>query len=365
MWPDRRIQDLFGIALPIVQAPMAGAHAAELAIAAARAGALGSLPCAMLSPQQAREQVAQYRAATDAPLNLNFFCHRPAAPDPAREAAWRERLRPYYLEFGLDPDAAAAAAARAPFDEDWCALVEELRPHVASFHFGLPEPALLQRVRASGARAIASATTVAEARWLEQRGCDAIIVQGSEAGGHRGVFLPGAFGDGENVAAQAGLFALLPRVADAVKVPLIAAGGIFDGRGIAAAFALGAAAVQVGTAYLFCPEATISPLHRRALAAGEGDDTALTNVFSGRPARGIVNRALREVGPLSPLAPAFPGAGAALAPLRARAEAAGDDGFMPLWSGQARRAHGLDAFELTRELARQAQDLLDRGRDGE
>ncbi len=361
MWPDRRIQDLFGIALPIVQAPMAGAHQAELAIAAARAGALGSLPCAMLSPQQAREQVARFRAAVGAPVNLNFFCHRPAAPDPAREAAWRARLRPYYLEFGLDPDAASAAAARAPFDETWCALVEELRPQVVSFHFGLPEPALLARVRATGARAIGSATTVAEAVWLERNGCDAVIAQGNEAGGHRGVFLADEFSNGEDVSRQAGLFALLPRVADAVKVPVIAAGGIFDGRGIAAAFALGAAAVQVGTAYLFCAEATIAPLHRRALAAGEGDDTALTNVFSGRPARGIVNRVMREVGPLSPLAPAFPGAGAALAPLRGQAEAAGDDGFMSLWSGQARRAHALGAFELTRELARQALDLLDRG----
>jgi len=361
MWPDRRIQDLFGVALPIVQAPMAGAQRAELAIAAARAGALGSLPCAMLSPAQAREQVAQFRAAVDAPVNLNFFCHRPAAADPAREAAWRARLRPYYLEFGLDPDAVGPAAARAPFDEGWCGLVEELRPQVVSFHFGLPEPALLARVRASGARAIGSATTVAEAVWLERQGCDAVIAQGNEAGGHRGVFLGDGVSDGEDVSRQAGLFALLPRVADAVKLPVIAAGGIFDGRGIAAAFALGAAAVQIGTAYLFCAEATVSPLHRRALTAGEGDDTALTNLFSGRPARGIVNRAMREVGPLSPLAPAFPDAGAALAPLRGHAEAAGDDGFMSLWSGQARRAHALDAFELTRELARQAQDLLDRG----
>ena len=352
MWPDNRIQTLFGIDLPIVQAPMAGPTQAEMVIGAAQAGALGSLPCAMLSPQQVREQCASIRAVTDAPLNLNFFCHQPGAADPAREAAWRERLAGYYREYGLDPAMPVAPSARAPFDEPWCELVEELRPQVASFHFGLPEPRLLERVRASGARIVSSATTVDEARWLEQRGCDAIIAQGAEAGGHRGVFLR------EDITTQAGLFALLPRVVDAVRVPVIAAGGIFDARGIVAAFALGAAAAQIGTAYLFCPEAKLSPLHRQALHAGEGDDTAMTNVFTGRPARGIVNRLMREVGPMSDLAPAFPLAGGALAPLRAKAEAAGSDGFMSLWSGQARRAHALSARELTLTLARESLQLL-------
>ena len=352
MWPDRRIQDLFGIELPIVQAPMAGPTLADMVIGAAQAGALGSLPCAMLSPQQVREQHALIRAATDAPVNLNFFCHRSPSADPARDAIWRERLAPYYLEYGLDPATPVAPSARAPFDDAWCELVEDLRPRVASFHFGLPEPRLLDRVRAAGARIVASATSVDEARWLEQNGCEVIIAQGAEAGGHRGVFLS------DDITTQAGLFALLPRIVDAVRVPVIAAGGIFDARGIVAAFALGAAAVQIGTAYLFCPEAKISPLHRRALLAGQGDDTALTNVFTGRPARGIVNRVMREVGPMSTLTPAFPLAGGALAPLRAKAEAADADGFMPLWSGQARVPHELSTQALTRKFAQDTLDLL-------
>lgn len=352
MWPDRRIQQLFGIELPIVQAPMAGATQAEMVIGAARAGALGSLPCAMLSLEQVREQCRLIREATDRPLNLNFFCHRPPLPDPAREAAWRERLARYYREFGLDPAMPVAPSNRAPFDPDWCALVEELRPQVVSFHFGLPDPELLDRVRASGARIVSSATTVAEARWLERHGCDAIIAQGAEAGGHRGMFLS------DDIATQPGLFALLPQIVDAVRLPVIAAGGIGDARGIAAAFALGAAAVQVGTAYLFCAEARLSPLHRQALHQAGDDRTALTNVFTGRPARGIVNRLMREAGPMSALAPPFPLAGGALAPLRAKAEAAGAADFMPLWSGQARFPHALSSEELTQTLAEQAQALM-------
>ncbi|MGJ7903231.1 NAD(P)H-dependent flavin oxidoreductase, partial [Lysobacter sp. 1R34A] len=314
MWPDRRIQDLFGIELPIVQAPMAGPTLAEMVIGAAQAGALGSLPCALLGVEQAHEQCRLIRAASDRPLNLNFFCHRPPPPDPARESAWRERLAGYYREFGLDPAMPVPASNRSPFDEAYCELVETVRPEVVSFHFGLPEPRLLERVRAAGARIVSSATTVAEARWLEAHGCDAIIAQGAEAGGHRGLFL----GADDEVSTQVGLFALLPQVVDAVRVPVIAAGGIGDARGIVAAFALGAAAVQIGTAYLFCPEAKLSPLHRQALQDARDDQTALTNLFTGRPARGIVNRLMRELGPMSALAPAFPLAGGALAPLRAQ-----------------------------------------------
>lgn len=352
-WPDTRLQDLFGIELPIVQAPMAGPVFSEMVIAVSEAGGLGSLPCATLSPEQVRAEMRLVRQGTARPVNLNFFCHRPPQPDPVREARWKERLAPYYAEFGLDPAAPTPVSSRAPFDAALCALVEELRPEVVSFHFGLPAPELLARVRATGARIVSSATTVAEARWLEARGCDAIIAQGWEAGGHRGLFLT------EDVAAQVGTMALVPQVADAVKVPVIAAGGIGDARGIAAAFALGAAGVQLGTAYLFCPEARVSPVHRQALRSARDDQTVLTNVFTGRPARGLVNRVVREVGPLSELAPSFPLAGGALAPLRAASEPAGSGDFMPLWSGQAARlGRELPAGELTRRLAAETLERL-------
>jgi len=355
MWPDSRVQDLLGIELPIIQAPMAGANGTAMAIAVAQAGGLGSLPCAMLSVEQLRQQVAVFRQATAKPLNLNFFCHRSPAVDAAREAQWKQRLAPYYREFGVDPDAPVATVSRAPFDDRYCAAVEALRPEVVSFHFGLPEPALLDRVRATGAKILSSATTVAEARWLEARACDAVIAQGAEAGGHRGMFLT------TDVATQVGTFALLPQMVDAVRLPVIASGGIADARGIVAALALGAAAVQLGTAYLFTPEATISPVYRAALLQVQDDQTALTNLFSGRPARGIVNRLMRECGPISDAVPAFPLAGAALAPLRAKAEAAGSGDFMSLWAGQAvRLARALPAGELTRRLAEEAQALLRR-----
>jgi nitronate monooxygenase len=355
MWPDDRIRDLFGIELPILQAPMAGAVLADMAVAVAEAGGLGALPAALLDAQGFRTQLGVIRQRTKKPINVNFFCHRPPAPDPAREAAWKARLAPYYRELGLDPDMPTPAGQRAPFDDAFCTLVEEFRPEVVSFHFGLPEPALLDRVRATGAKIISSATTVAEAVWLAERGCDAIIAQGTEAGGHRGMFLT------DDVAAQPGTFTLVPQVVDAVSVPVIAAGGVTDGRGVAAAFALGASAVQIGTAYLFCPEATIAPLHRKALHEGRRRETALTNLFTGRPARGIVNRVMRELGPLSPLAPAFPLAGGALAPLRAAAEPAGSDDFMSLWSGQsAALGRDLPAAELTRALAEEALAALAR-----
>ena len=349
MWSDRRLLDLFGIEIPVIQAPMAGAVGAEMVIAVAEAGGLGSLPCAMLAPEQVRTELGIIRQRTSRPINVNFFCHSPPKADPVREQAWKERLRGYYLEHGLDPLAPTPASVRHPFDSAACDLVEEFRPEVVSFHFGLPDRSLLDRVRATGARIISSATSADEARWLEAGGCDAIIAQGYEAGGHRGIFLS------DDIGTQAGTMALVPQVVDAVRVPVIAAGGIADARGIVAAFALGASAVQIGTAYLFCPEAKVSALHRQALKAAKDDGTALTNVFTGRPARGIVNRLVREAGPLSDHAPAFPLAGGAVAPLRAKAEAAGSSDFTPLWSGQA-AALGRDmpAGDLTRHLAADA-----------
>jgi nitronate monooxygenase len=332
---------------------MAGAASTEMAIAVSEAGGLGALACAMLTLEQVRQKVGVFRQGTSGPINLNFFCHRPATPDPERERAWKKRLEPYYQELGLDPDAPAPKAGRAPFDPAMAEFVAECQPEVVSFHFGLPSNDLLARVKATGAKILSTATTVEEAVWLENRGCDAIIAQGVEAGGHRGMFLS------RDPATQLGTMALVPQVADAVKVPVIAAGGIADGRGIAAAFALGAAAVQLGTAYLRCPEATLSPLHREALQTSREDQTILTTVFTGRPARSLVNRLVREVGPLSDVVPEFPLAAHALAPLRARAEAAGSADFSPLWAGQAfRLARELPAGELTRQLVNEALRLM-------
>jgi nitronate monooxygenase len=303
----------------------------------------------MLSPEQIRTDLGVIRQRTAKPINLNFFTHAPPRPDAAREARWQARLASYYTEFGVDPAKPAPSVNRTPFDEAACAIVEEFKPEIVSFHFGLPEPRLLARVRAAGCKVIASATTAAEARWLDERGCDAIIAQGAEAGGHRGMFLT------DDVASQPGTFALVPQVVDAVGVPVIAAGGIADGRGIVAALALGAAAVQIGTAYLFCPEAQVPLLHRQALQRARADATALTNLFSGRPARGLINRVMREVGPLAAEAPAFPLAGGALAPLKAAAEAKGSADFSALWSGQAAAlGREMPAGDLTRLLAREA-----------
>ena len=344
-WPDTRILDLLRIELPIVQAPMAGATTAAMVIAAINNGALGSLPCAMLTLEQIRQEVLAIRQASQGPLNLNFFCHQPPAPDANREAAWKLALEPYYRELGADYDAPTPVSNRAPFDEASCALIEELRPEVVSFHFGLPPKPLLDRVKATGAKVLSSATTVAEALWLERHGCDAIIAMGYEAGGHRGMFLS------EDLNTQVGTLALVPQIADAVSVPVIAAGGIGDGRGVAAALMLGASAAQVGTAYLFTPEAKVSPSHHRALRTAKDSDTALTNLFTGRPARGIVNRVMRELGPISAKAPAFPLAGGALMPLRAKNEA----DFANLWSGQALGlGRDMSSAALTRLLGEQA-----------
>jgi nitronate monooxygenase len=346
MWPDRRLIDLFGTEFPIVQAPMAGVQDADIMIGAAEGGALASLPCAMISPEKAREQINIVRQRVSAPLAMNYFCHTAVDADPTREANWRKRLSSYYSELGLDPMAPVNAANRVPFDEAMCTLVEELKPKVVSFHFGLPDPALLKRIRAAGCLVIASATIVKEAIWLEERGVDAVIAQGAEAGGHRGMFLT------EDIATQPGLFALLPQVVDAVKVPVIAAGGIADGRGIAAAFALGAAGVQIGTAYLRTPESKVSGPGRAALAAASDASTVITNVMTGRPARGVINRAMREVGPLSADAPAFPHAATALGPLKTAAEKLGRTDFTNLWAGQSvGLGSELPAAELTRALA--------------
>ncbi len=340
------LQVLLGIELPIVQAPMAGVQGSALAVAVSNAGGLGSLPCAMLAPDGIRREIAAIRAGTSKPFNVNFFCHVNPEADAAREDSWRRVLTPFYREYGIDPATIPAGSGRAPFGEEAADVLDEFKPAVVSFHFGLPPPALLARARAAGAKIFSSATTLAEARWLEDHGADVIIAQGLEAGGHRGMFLT------DDLTTQVGTFALLPQVLREVKVPVIAAGGIADARGVAAALALGAAGAQVGTSFLLCPEATTSAVHRAALKGKGSRHTALTNVFTGRPARSIVNRIVREVGPIAREAPAFPLAVGAVAPLRARAENAGSGEFSALWSGQnATGCREIAAGELIRELA--------------
>ena len=340
------LRDLLGVELPIVQAPLAGVQASALAIAVSNAGGLGSLPCSLLSPDTMRRELQAIREQTHRPFNVNFSCHTQPAADPVRDTMWRATLSRYYEEFGVAIDTIPTDAGRAAFDETTLEIISDFKPPVVSFHFGLPPTLLLARVKAWGAKILSSATTVDEARWLDLRGVDAIIAQGVEAGGHRGMFLS------DDLTTQIGTMALVPQIVREVSVPVIAAGGIADAKGVAAALALGAAGVQVGTAYLLCPEATTSAVHRAALLESAARRTALTNVFTGRPARGIVNRLMRELGPISDAAPAFPRAASAVVPLRAAAERAGSGDFSPLWAGQnISGCKEIPAADLTRQLA--------------
>lgn len=337
---------LLGTELPLLQAPMAGVQGSRLAIAVCEAGALGALPCASLSPRTMLDEIVAIRSGTMHPFNVNFFCHKPPDPQPQREAAWRERLADDYRAAGIDPAHVPGGPGRQPFDSDALELLLEWRPPVVSFHFGLPAEELLAPLREYGCRILSSATSVEEARWLQDHGVHAVIAQGLEAGGHRGHFLS------DDLTRQMGTFALLPQIIAAVDVPVIAAGGIADARGVAAAMALGAAGVQVGTAWLLCPEADTSDVHRAALKSEAARHTALTNVFTGRPARGIVNRAMREHGPMNASVPEFPLAASASAPLRRAAEAQGSGDWSPLWAGQnAAGCREVPAAEIVRQLA--------------
>jgi len=353
-WSDTRLLDLFGIELPIIAAPMANFAGVEMAIAVAEAGALGSLPCATLSPDKIRDGVAAFRSHGDKPLNLNFFCHTLPGDDLAKDRAWLDRIAPYFAELQVEPPTLPLSAGHAPFGEEECAAIEELRPEIVSFHFGLPEASLLKRVRATGCKIVSSATTLREARYLAEHGVDVIIAQGAEAGGHRGMFLE------TDVATQVGTFALVRAVSAAVKIPVIAAGGIADGEAIAAALALGASAVQIGTAYLTCPESTITDLHRNALTHPDRE-TAITNVMTGRPARGIVNRFMREIDAADADIAPFPLQNALTRPLRSAAAQQGRAEFLSLWAGQgAPLARRQGAAELVARLDAETRDVLGR-----
>ncbi len=342
---DRALKFLksIGIKHPVIQAPMAGVDTPELAIAVSKAGGLGSLACALLSPDAIQQACTEIRKETAQPFNLNFFCHRQNTASADQQSRWKQRLAPYYKEFGIDVDAAPPSAKRAPFDDQFCQIVEDVKPHVVSFHFGLPEPSLLSRVKATGAMILSSATTLAEALWLEKNGCDAIIAQGAEAGGHRAIFLSTDIDD------QPDTETLVTEIAKHTKLPVIAAGGIADRQDVEHMLSLGASAVQIGTAYLFCPEARISPLYKKAIS--ENTQTTLTNVFSGRPARGIVNRFIQEMGEMSQDAPEFPYASRLVNPLRQASEKAGSTDFMQMWAGTHRIPHDMDAKTLTLALA--------------
>lgn len=340
------ISDLFGIELPVIQAPMAGSQDKTLAIAVSEAGGLGSVPCALLSADQIRQELKALTAATSKPYNVNFFVHRQPAPEPEREAAWRKILAPYYVELGVEPSALPPGPLRLPFNAEAADVLEEFKPPVVSFHFGLPLRDLVMRVKSWGSKIISSATTVDEARYLKANGVDAVIAQGLEAGGHRAMFLT------SDLNTQLGTMALVRQIVKAVRIPVIASGGIADAQGAAAAMALGASGVQVGTAYLHCPEATTSEVHREALLSADATTTAITNLFTGRPARAIVNRVMREIGPNNAWAPTFPLAAAAMFSLRQKAESQGRGDFSPLWSGQHPRPHSLSARDLTLDLAK-------------
>jgi nitronate monooxygenase len=351
-WPNRRLLDLLKIEHPIVQAPMGGHTSLAMPVAVSGAGGLGSFPCALLSPTQIREEVGRIRAQTRKPINLNFFCHVMPKRDAAIENAWRQKLAPYYADLMLDPPALPASAL-VPFNAEMCDVAVELKPEVVSFQFGLPGKHLIDRLKAAGSGIIGTATTVVEARWLEDHGADAVVAQGIEAGGHRGTFLA------TESASQLGTLALVPQVVDAVKVPVIAAGGIADGRGIAAALDLGASAVQMGTAYLFCPEAEISALYRAALKSARDNPSVITNVLTGLPARVFMNRITRELGPLATGVPSFPLPAAALAPLRIEAEFQGSADYSTFYAGEAAvLGRELPAGELTLRLAAEALDRL-------
>lgn len=357
MWPDNRARKLFAIDLPIIQAPMAGAGGLDMALAVTAAGGLGSLACATLDTASLHTLLRVAQRETYEPLNFNFFAHTSPGADDVRDSAWLGKFSAYYNELKVDATRSLSEGTIQPFDSERCAVIEEFAPAVVSFHFGLPKAALVARVKAAGCKVIGSATTVEEALWLSNHGCDAIIAQGYEAGGHRGMFLT------EDIGTQMGTLSLVPQIVDAVDVPVIAAGGIADGRGIAAAFALGASGVQIGTAFLFTEEATISAVYRQSLDSAADHGTALSNVFSGRPARALVNRMMLDLGPITPDAPVFPKGFSAMGPLRDAAEGVGRRDFSAHYSGQsAKLGRSATSFSLTREMASDAlQRLLPSG----
>jgi len=352
MWKNNRLCKLLGIHYPIIQAPMAGSSTVALATAASRAGALGSIAAAMLTPEQLREQCRDVREHSNGRYNVNFFAHAEPNLDPLKDAAMRDLLKPAYAALGV-PDVPQATTPFPSFKQAQLEVMLDERPSVVSFHFGLPGEDMLQALKQAKIKILCSATCVAEARELEAKGVDAIIAQGFEAGGHRGTFAK-PYEKG-----QVGTMALVPQVVDAVSVPVIAAGGIADGRGIAAALALGADGVQIGTAFLRCPESATNSTYREALKTAGDDETRITHAFSGRPARSIENRYIKDMADKDDQLPDFPIPNSLTGPLRSASGKAGSTDYMSLWSGQAGAlSRDLPAGELVETLITEAEDII-------
>jgi len=351
MWPDKRLCELLQIEHPIIQAPMAGSSTIAMAAAAANAGCMGSHGCAMMTPEVYKDTFDQTRTLTNGALNMNFFCHKAPDIDVQKATFAQEKLTPFYDEFGLG-DVPEVKPTHFPFGETMMEAVLASRPNVVSFHFGLPPQQIIERFKKEGLIILSSATTQAEAKDLERRGVDAIIAQGWEAGGHHGFYL-------KDNTASIGTMALVPQLVDVVDVPVIAAGGIADGRGIAAALALGAAGVQIGTAFLTTDESGVPAPHRASLLASDGSNTNLTKVFSGRPARGIQNRYMDEMAAVENELPDFPLMNTLTGSLRKASAAANKPDFASQWSGQgvALNREG-SVGDLIERLVEETRDVL-------
>ena len=345
--------DKIGVALPIIQAPMAGIATPALAAMVSNAGGLGSIGVGATNARGARKMIEALRSATDRPFNVNVFTHGAAKTDPAREKAWLEFLKPYFVAFGVEPPGALCSPYTSFSDDaDMLELLLETKPAVVSFHFGLPSAAIITSLKDAGISLIATATSLEEARKIEAVGLDGIVAQGIEAGGHRGVFDPDAPDDG------LGTLALTRLLVRETRLPVIAAGGIMDGAGIAAVLALGAVAAQLGTAFVSCPESAADEGYRQALIGPGAYHTRLTSLISGRPARALGNRftALQEI-VFDRLPPSYPIAYDAGKALHAAAKARGEQGFGAHWAGQgAPLSRSLPAAELVETLMRELKD---------
>lgn len=338
---------MLNIRHPIIQAPMAGVSTPALAAAVSEAGALGSIAVGAGTAQQAGAAIAALRARTDKPFNVNVFTHAPATSDPAREAAWLDWLRPHFARFGAEPPAALTEIYRSFLDDEpMFELLLAERPAVVSFHFGLPAQVHIDALKKAGIVLFTTATSLQEAQQIEAAGIDVIVAQGIEAGGHRGMFDPSAPDE------ALGTFDLLRALAGKVSVPLVAAGAIMDGKDIRTALDLGAAAVQMGSAFIACPESSAPPQHRALIAQGAALQTELTAVISGRPARGIVNRLFTEIGASGhPAVPDYPIAYDAAKALHAAASGKGNQDYSVNWGGTGvAQARSMPAGELVAAL---------------